>query len=136
MTAVCTGQTLNQGVAAENVCLLRHDFMFTGLHNATMPTEDRNYLRAWRHKAGLTLEQLAEKVGTTRAVVSLLENEKRPLSSKWLRKFAEALDTTPGRILDVDPDEVSAEVLDIWDHIKTEDRPRAVRILRSLTGTD
>lgn len=95
-----------------------------------------NHLRAWRKKAGLTLEELAGMVGTTKAVVSLLENEKRPLSAKWLRKFAEALDTTPGRILDVDPGEVSAEVLDIWDHIKTEDRARAVRILRSLTGTD
>ena len=101
-----------------------------------MPTEERNYLRAWRKKKGLTLEQLAEKVGTTRSVVHLLENEQRPLSAKWLRKFAEALDTTPGRILDVDPDEASAEVLDIWDSISKRDRPRAVRVLRSLTGTN
>jgi transcriptional regulator with XRE-family HTH domain len=109
--------------------------MFVGLHNANMADDDRNYLRAWRMKKGLTLDELAEKVGTTKSVVSLLENEKRPLSSKWLRKFAEALDTTPGRILDIDPEEVSAEVLDIWDHIGASDRPRAIRILRELTGT-
>lgn len=101
-----------------------------------MAAEDRNYLRAWRLKCGLTLDELAEKVGTTKSVVSLLETEKRPLSSKWLRKFAEALGTTPGRILDVDPNEADAEVLDIWDHIKLADRPRAVRVLRSLTGTN
>lgn len=101
-----------------------------------MGAEGRNYLRAWREKAGMTQDELAEKAGTTKAVISLLENEKRPLSSKWLRLFADVLGTTPGRILDVDPNEVSAEILDIWDHIATNDRPRAVRILRSLTGTD
>jgi transcriptional regulator with XRE-family HTH domain len=100
-----------------------------------MAEEDRNYLRAWRMSKKMTLDELAEKVGTTKSVVSLLETEKRPLSSKWLRKFAEALGTTPGRILDVDPNEVSAEVLDIWDHISVTDRPRAIRVLRSLTGT-
>lgn len=100
-----------------------------------MESPEHNFLRHWRKKKGLTLEELAEKVGTTKAVVSLLENEKRPLSAKWLRKFAEALDTTPGRILDVDPNEASAEVLDIWDHMSKRDRPRAIRVLRSLTGT-
>jgi transcriptional regulator with XRE-family HTH domain len=110
--------------------------MFAGLHTAIMESEDRNYLREWRRFKGMTQEQLAEKVGTTKAVISLLESEQRPLSSKWLRKLADALKTTPGRILDIDPTEASAEVLDIWDHIATADRPRAVRILRSLTGTD
>jgi len=109
--------------------------MFGGLHNANMPDGDRNYLREWRQFKKLTQEQLADKVGTTKAVISLLETEQRPLSSKWLRKLAEALGTTPGRILDVDPTEVSAEVLDIWDHIGTADRRRAVNILREFTGT-
>jgi transcriptional regulator with XRE-family HTH domain len=118
------------------VCTSRDDYLLRLGHIANMADEDRNYLRAWREKEGLTQEELADKVGTNKAVISLLENEKRPLSSKWLRKFADALGTTPGRILDVDPAEVSAEILDIWDHIKSEDRPRAVRILRSLTGTD
>jgi transcriptional regulator with XRE-family HTH domain len=104
--------------------------------NAAVAEENRNYLRQWREKRGLTQEQLADKVGTAKAVISLLENEKRPLSSKWLRKFAEALDTTPGRILDIDPDEASADILDIWDHIPNADRTRAIRVLRSLTGTD
>lgn len=98
--------------------------------------EDRNYLRQWREKAGLSQEELAEKVETTKGVISLLENEKRPLSSKWLRKLADALGTTPGRILDIDPSEASADILDIWDSIRAKDRPTAVRVLRSLTGTN
>lgn len=110
--------------------------MLGGLHNANVPTEERNYLRQWREKKQLTQEELADRVGTTKAVISLLENEKRPLSSKWLRKFADALGTTPGRILDIDPDEVSAEAYNLWDKIGPKDRPRAVRVLRGLTGTD
>lgn len=97
---------------------------------------ERNYLRQWREKAGLTQEVLAERVGTTKSVISLLENEQRPLSSKWLRKLADALNTTPGRILDIDPAEVDADILDIWDHIPDADRTRAIRVLRSLTGTN
>lgn len=115
------------------VCAPYNDYLDAVCDTATV---DRNYLRQWREKAGLSQEELADRVGTTKSVVSLLENEKRPLSSKWLRKFADALGTTPGRILDIDPAEANAEVLDIWDHIKTEDRQRAIRVLRSLTGTD
>lgn len=117
------------------VCVQCNDYSDCVCNNATV-AEDRNYLRQWREKAKLSQEELAEKVGTTKSVVSLLENEKRPLSSKWLRKFAEALGTTPGRILDVNPEEANADVLDIWDHIRAKDRPTAIRVLRSLTGTN
>ncbi len=90
----------------DQVCCPRDDYLVRAVHYAYMPAEDRNHLRDWRIYRGLTQEKLAEEVGTTKAVISLLETEKRPLSSKWLRKFAGALDTTPGRILDVNPNEV------------------------------
>ena len=116
------------------VCALCDDYSACVCDNATV-TVERNYLRQWRDKAGLSQDELAEKVGTTKSVISLLENEKRPLSSKWLRRLAVALGTTPGRILDVNPEEANADVLDIWDHIRVKDRATAIRVLRSLTGT-
>ena len=97
--------------------------------------EERNYLRQWREYRRLKQEELAEMVGTTKAVISLLENEKRPLSSKWLRKLAVPLKTTPGRILDIDPNVAEAEALSIFDPMEEEERRRAIRVLRSLTGT-
>lgn len=102
-----------------------------------MKREDRNYLRAWREFRGLTQEELAERSGTTNAVISLLESEKRSLSAKWLRRFAEALDTTPGHILDHDPNELNSDIIDIWTHIAKDDREQAARVLRSFikTGT-
>ena len=99
---------------------------------------DRNYLKAWREFRGLTQEQLADKVGTDKAVISLLENEKRPLSSTWLRKFATALETRPGHILDTDPAALDNDIIDIWTRIDTTDREQAARVLRSFvkSGTE
>lgn len=136
IASVCHQQPTKSRASGPFVCHQRSAPSLQTVYTEGVTDEPRNYLRAWRQKAGLTLEELADKVGTTRSVVSLLENEKRPLSAKWLRKFADALGTTPGRILDVDPNEADAEVLDIWDHIATKDRARAVRVLRSLTGTN
>lgn len=102
-----------------------------------MAEHDRNYLKQWREFRGLNQEQLAEMIGTTKAVISLLENEKRPLSSKWLRKIAEALNTRPGHILDHDPNELPADLFELWADIKDVDRAQAVRILRTFaTGTN
>ena len=98
-----------------------------------------NYLRAWRDHRELTQEALADRVGTSKSVISDLENEKRGLSPKWLRKLAPVLGTTPGHLLDHDPSETNADILDIWAGIDARDREQAARVLRSFvrrTGTD
>jgi transcriptional regulator with XRE-family HTH domain len=94
-----------------------------------MVIEERNHLKAWREKRGLSQDELAEKAGTTKSVISLLENEKRPLSAKWLRRFAEVLDTRAGYILDHDPNELNDDVFDLWDNISEMDRSQAARVL-------
>lgn len=137
MAAVCTRQTINQDGAENFVCWPRDDRFARRGYVADVANDDRNYLKAWREFRGLKQEQLAEAIGTTKAVISLLENEKRPLSAKWLRKLAEVLDTQPGHILDHDPNELPADVFDIWSRIAKDDRAQAARVLRSFaTGTD
>lgn len=123
--------------ASPDVCGARGDFVFVVAHIAYVADDDRNYLRQWREMRKLSQEALADKVGTTKAVISLLENEKRPLSSKWLRKLAEALGTQPGYILDHDPNELPSDVFELWDKIDERDRAQAARVLRTFaTGTD
>lgn len=96
-----------------------------------------NYLQAWRKFRRISQEELAEAIGTTKAVISLLEAGQRPLSAKWLRKIAPVLDTTPGFLLDHDPHELPTDVIDIWSNIEDRDKPRALRVLESFrTGTD
>ena len=89
-----------------------------------------NHLMAWREFRGLTQAQLAESAGTTGAVISLLESGGRPLSDKWLRKFADALDTTPGRLLDHDPNEVNHDLWEAVADVPEERRAEVMEILR------
>ena len=96
-----------------------------------------NYLQAWRKFRRMTQEELAEAIGTTTPVISLLESGQRPLSAKWLRRIAPVLDTTPGFLLDHDPDELPTDVIDIWNHIADRDKPRALKVLQAFkTGVD
>lgn len=86
----------------------------------------------------MTQEQLATAVGTDKGVISLLESGARGLSDKWLRRLAPVLETTPGHLLDHDPNELDNDIIDIWAHIDIRDRGQAARVLRSFmkTGTD
>lgn len=111
--------------------------------NALMPAlfyarRMKNHLRAWREFRQLSQEQVAERLGTAKGVISLLENGKRPLSDKWLHKLAEVLETRPGHLLDLDPNELDNDIIDIWTHIEERDRAQAVNILRTFmkSGTD
>lgn len=133
---VCAPQTQLSIRAMMYVCSRSNDFRFAVRHTANM-AEDRNYLRQWREKSRLSQDELAEAAGTTKGVISLLENEKRPLSSKWLRKFAEILGTQPGYILDLDPTEMDAEIFEAWQSVRKEDRAQVLRILSTFrTGTN
>lgn len=110
--------------------------------NAGMANDDKNggpnYLRQWREHRKMTQAELAEAVDTSANMIQYLEKGERGLSAKWLRRLADALDTTPGHLLDHDPTELDADILDIWSHIGKRDREQAKRVLSSFTktGTD
>ena len=80
----------------------------------------------------MTQAKLAEAVGTTGAVISLLESGDRGLSDKWLRKLAPVLGTRPGHLLEVDPAETSNDILDIWADIPEERREQARDVLMAF----
>ncbi|MFT4076877.1 MAG: helix-turn-helix transcriptional regulator [Asticcacaulis sp.] len=101
-------------------------------------TPPPHHMRAWREKKELTQEQLAELMGTTKGVVSDLENSKRELGTKWLWKISTALRIRPGYILEHDPATLPDDIIEIWATIKDDDRPKAIRALKvfeSDTGT-
>ena len=95
-------------------------------------SHERNYLRAWREHRHLTQAKLAEAVGTTGAVISLLESGERGLSDKWLRKLAPVLGTRPGHLLEVDPNAQDDDILDIWADIPEERRNQARDVLKTF----
>lgn len=96
------------------------------------PFREHNHLQAWRLFRGLTQADLAEKVGTTASVISLLENGDRTLSAKWLRKLAVPLGTSPGFLLDHHPNDLPTDVVEIWSQLPEHDRAYALRMLQGL----
>jgi transcriptional regulator with XRE-family HTH domain len=82
-----------------------------------------NHLRAWREFRGLTQTQLAALVDTQGSVISLLESGDRRLSDKWLRRLAPPLDTTPGLLLDYDPQDIDQAVIETFNQLPEEKRP-------------
>ncbi len=84
----------------------------------------------------MTQAKLAEAVGTTGAVISLLESGDRGLSDKWLRLLAPVLGTRPGHLLEVDPADVSTDILDIWADIPEDRRQQARNVLATFRVAD
>lgn len=96
-----------------------------------------NHLRAWREFRKLTQEELAEKIGTTGAVISLLESGARGLSDKWLRKLAPVLNTRPGFLMEFDPHDADLSILEAIVDVAPERKNEALQILRVFkTGTN
>lgn len=75
-----------------------------------------NYLREWRQHRRMTQEELAGAVEpkTSTNMIQYLETGERGLSAKWLRRLADALRTTPGMILEHNPAEIDADLLETW----------------------
>jgi len=92
----------------------------------------KNYLRAWRQYRGMTQAQLAEAIGTTAPVVSLLEGGERQLAPKWLHRLAAVLDAPLGAFLEYGPDDERAVLLAAWAAIPETERTRALEIMRML----
>jgi transcriptional regulator with XRE-family HTH domain len=59
-----------------------------------------NRLRELREARGLTLEDLAQRLGTTNQQVSHLELGKRQLTVDWLRRLGLALECHPWAIVE------------------------------------
>jgi len=91
-----------------------------------------HYLREWRQHRNMTLEALAEAVGTTKGVISELELSKKGLSLKWLYRLAPALGTMPGLIIDYHPDQVDPEALDAFLRLGDADKAQVLGVIKVL----
>lgn len=121
--------------ASVKVCCGRNDSRRARAHNVWM---EHNHLRAWRKFRHLTLDEVADAIGSTKATVQQLEVGRMSLSHKWLVKIAPVLGTTPGMLLDHDPNDLPTSVLETWAAIPSEDQPKALEMLKVFkrTGTD
>lgn len=69
----------------------------------------KNYIKECRELAGLSLQQLAEMIGTTNQYLSMMENSRRGLGHHWIIKIANALERRASDITDGPPVEKEEE---------------------------
>jgi transcriptional regulator with XRE-family HTH domain len=95
-----------------------------------------SYIRQWRENRGLTLEQLADRVGTTHASLSRIERGMQPYGQPLLEAIAEALQTDPASLLVRNPQDPDG-IWSIWDRAQPGERRMIVDIAKTLikTGT-
>lgn len=107
-------------------------------HTVTMDTDDKNggpnNLKAWREYRNLSQAELAEKVGTNANMISYLEAGERGLSLKWLRRLAPALDTNVGMLAQYDPNDLSADLIEIWATLSTREQGRLLEIAKLVVS--
>lgn len=94
-----------------------------------------NYLKAWRDRRRMTLEELAEAIGTSASVIGYLESGERGLSAKWLRRLAPALKITPGLLLDHHPDKLSDDMIKMWTNA-TEEKKQQITDMAKIILKD
>lgn len=76
--------------------------------------------------------KLAELCDTKDNVISNLESGERQLTEKWLTKLAKALGTTPGYLLDHDPEDLDSDLVRAAQEVAEGNREQVLQILRTF----
>ena len=98
------------------------------------PQYRKTFVREWREYRDLTLEKLADRVGTTHTSLSRIERGLQPYSQALLERVAEALQTDVASLLMRNPSE-SESLWSIWDRAKPGERRQIEEIAKTLIKT-
>lgn len=91
------------------------------------------YLREWRKHRGLTQQQLADRLESSKGYVSDLENGKRRYNQDLLEALAYALMCEPADLLIRNPLQEDA-IWSIWEAVSEADRPRVIAMLKAFSS--
>jgi transcriptional regulator with XRE-family HTH domain len=100
-------------------------------HRSADEGEFRHYLKEWRQHRGLSQEQLAKALNTSKGEVSRYERGERTLSLLIQFRLMRALRITPGQFFSP-PDAQSADAL--LTGLSPEERARYIAALQTLIG--
>lgn len=91
----------------------------------------RTFIRQWREYRNLSQERLAERVGKSVGLISLVERGKSPYTQGLLESLAMALGCEPVDLLirnPIDPDGIWT----IWDTLEPPEKRQAVEVLKAI----
>lgn len=91
----------------------------------------RHFIRQWREYRGLTQDQLAERLDTSKASISRIENFKQPYTQDLLEALADALMCEPADLIMRDPTREDA-IWSIYDQLEPAQRNEAIDFMRYL----
>ena len=94
----------------------------------------RTFIREWREYRGLSQEALGERLETSGASISRIENGTQPYTQDTLEALADALMTDPASLLMRNPDDPEA-IWSLWDAARPGERKMIVDIARTVTKT-
>lgn len=96
-------------------------------------------IKELRERRGLTQEQLAELIGTTKQQLGRLEKGTRPLSNEWIEKIAGTLEVRPGELFNDFPEELEPKaqsLVDAFRHLPAEQQDALLQLTRSMARSD
>lgn len=102
----------------------------------------KNFLRTIRKQKNMTLQELADAVGTSNQQVSNHEAGKRKLTWEWIKRYSAALechplDITEGPGVDHGPKNAEEkELLDLFRQMKDKDQDRLIGYMESKIEGD
>lgn len=97
----------------------------------------KNHIRTLREQAGMTMQSLADRVGTTAPQINKLEKGERRLTIDWIHRIAQGLGVTPQAIVSFDdqPTDVGPSQ-ELYATSQPRDMVHPAPLPLAQTGTD
>ncbi len=92
------------------------------------------FIRQWREFRGLSQDQLADRLYTSKASISRIEKGTQAYTQDFLESAAEALRTDPASLLMRNPEDDEA-VWSVWERAKPGERQMIEDIVRTVVKT-
>lgn len=91
----------------------------------------KTFVREWRLSRGLTLEQLADRIGMQASALSYLERGQSAYTQGTLEALAEALGTDPASLIIRNPSEDNA-IWSLWDNASPAEKQQITEVVKVL----
>jgi transcriptional regulator with XRE-family HTH domain len=103
----------------------------------SQPDRPAHFIRPWRRHRGLTLEQLAERIGMSHQNLGKIERFRVPYNQELLEALAIELRCAPADLITRDPTDPEG-LWSIIDGLKPAERRQAIRLIAALkaSGTE
>jgi transcriptional regulator with XRE-family HTH domain len=103
------------------------------------PSEFPNRLKTLREAQGLSLDDIADRLGVTNQQISLLELGRRKLTVDWLRRLAPVLGCHPWDLVEADAgiaaSKIERKVLRAFRALDDDRRPTALARIEALAAS-